>query len=73
MSERHTDKKPEAVLKWTGTFRKSGAPERYFVGVPTRDLTADDIAGLDKETAAALVSSGLYKPATAPKPSAAKE
>lgn len=72
MTERHTDKKPDAVLKWAGRFRKNGAPERYFVGVPTRDLTADDIAELDKETAAALVSSGLYKPVTAPKP-AAKE
>jgi len=71
MIEKHTGKQPDKpkanVLRWVGKMRKSGAPERFFAGVPSRDLTAEEVNDLDKEIAAALVASGLYQPQTAVK------
>lgn len=37
---------PEVVLHYTGNHRE-GTP--YFLGVPARDLTDDDVAGLTGE------------------------
>ena len=72
MMEKHTGKQPEPKaakggLRWVGKMRASGAPERFFAGVPSRDLTAEEVNELDKDMAAALVAAGLYQPQTAVK------
>lgn len=55
--------KPHA-LYWCGTFRKNGDADRFFAGVPTRDLTSDEVDALDDDLRRALITSGLY--ATSP-------
>ncbi|MCO5182183.1 MAG: hypothetical protein M9896_19265 [Candidatus Promineofilum sp.] len=42
-------------------------------GVPMRDLSAEEWAGLDKATQTALVKQGLFQAATAPKATAKKD
>lgn len=45
----------------------TGEPQSYIVGVPSRDLTDDDLAGL-KATPDELVASGLYAIQSGPPP-----
>lgn len=56
-----SDSKP--VLRYLGT----DPAHDWLGGVPARDLTAADIAGLALD-ATALVASGLYAPVPAGKP-----
>lgn len=36
----------------------------HFSGIPARDLTKDDVDGLDSETKKALTKSGVYEEAS---------
>lgn len=50
-----------SVWKYRGTVDEGGVPDRFILGVPTRDLTEEDFAALG-ETERRLVDEGdLYQ------------
>lgn len=56
--------------RWTGTTLANGAPAEFFVGIPARDLSAEDVANLTDEQYATVEASTLYEGVVAPKAAA---
>lgn len=49
-------------------YRYQGQPSEHYQGVPSRDLTADDLAVLSDEQRAAVEGGTLYVRTRAPEP-----
>lgn len=50
--------------RWLGQADANGVPVNFFIGIPARDLTADDVANLTDEQYATVEASKLYEQAT---------
>jgi hypothetical protein len=61
MAKRH------GTWAFTGERNAAGKPQRYFTGIPARDLTDRDIDRLDDDQYATVVASDLYEKTEPPK------
>lgn len=60
------------AMKWKGAMMPDGVtPQRFFRGIPARDLTAAEVAEIDDETVRAMLASGLYEGSAASRPAPA--
>jgi|APGre2960657404_1045060.scaffolds.fasta_scaffold179164_2 hypothetical protein len=53
--------------RFVGARDAQGQPAEWYVGIPARDLTADDVANLSEEQYAVVAASALYASAQSPK------
>jgi hypothetical protein len=62
-------KERTAPWRYTGAHDAAGRPLEFFSGIPARDLTEQDVAGLSDDDYALVEASTLYakKPAKADK------
>lgn len=53
--------------------RYIGEGGAHFIGIPARDLTADEFDALDEQQRAAVTGGGIYEPVATPASEGAKE